>query len=223
MAVTRDSASAGTKTSATSVLTYSHTAGGSNPYLLVAVFIRYDEDVSSVTFGSTDLELIETEDRGAGSVELEVWGGFVTPGTSTVTVTLASSGHFGAGSISYNGVDTSSPVGTPVSTNGSSTSPSATGAAANANERVFACVSYSGEGTFTVGGTGTAGGEIETGTGDAAGAWWDAVGEADNSVNVSGTLGSSVNWCCIAVPLNEGTEPTPSASTADNLNLLGVG
>ena len=105
----------------TDTITFNHTCTGSNRILIVAVHIdNDDETVSSVTYNGVNLIYIgrATSPAGIGDNRTELWYKVgPTTGENEVVVTLSGANDCVAGAISYTGVDSSTPIGTPATAN----------------------------------------------------------------------------------------------------------
>lgn len=120
--------SAGTSSSSSTTLSWSHTCTGSNLCLLVGVALGNNADggsTMSATYNSvsmTSLGTVHTNNSFGGFIQLWYLKG---PATGANTVAITESGGstpltLVGGSISLTGVDQTSPVGTPVTAAGSS-------------------------------------------------------------------------------------------------------
>ncbi|MBW7866243.1 MAG: DUF11 domain-containing protein, partial [Candidatus Hydrogenedentes bacterium] len=118
--------------------TFSHTTGtGPNRLLLVGVTVQDNNvTVSSITYGGTALTSVGTGTRGSGGSRLHMaLYRLVNPpsGANDVVVTFSSTFQSGKGAVigasTYSNVNQTTPLGTFVTANGSSTAPSVTATA----------------------------------------------------------------------------------------------
>lgn len=124
MAIGRDAVAYSSGTGA-STLSWSHACAGTNRILTVAVRVFDDTNdtertVASVTYNGVALTRIDRQAQ--GNIASELWY-LVAPatGTNTVLVTLGAANDFsGASSVSFTGVDQSSPINTSAKAAGSS-------------------------------------------------------------------------------------------------------
>ena len=195
-------------------LAFSHTTTGSNTLLIVAVSLNVTNNttttVSSVTYGASSLTLIAA--GATGNRRVEYWKLPNAPaGTATVTVTpsaVANARRVGvvADAITFTGVDTTVPVGTPSFTGATSAAPSLT-VASNANQIILdtvAATGYAGGTTTTISmGPGQTQ-EWNVNTGQSTAQDVVASGSIKNgagSVTMSETLNQSVAWEIGALPI----------------------
>lgn len=118
--------STGTGTAGTTGITWSHTCSGSNRLLVVGVaFSATDTGVTTaVTYNSvsmTSLGKVHTNNQTGGFVELFY---LVAPatGANTVSYTASATGDLGGGSVSFTGVDQTTPVANTATNFGTGTS-----------------------------------------------------------------------------------------------------
>ncbi len=118
--------STGTGTAGTTNITWSHTCSGSDRLLVVGVaFSQTDTGVTTtVTYNGvsmTSLGKAHTNNQTSGFVELFY---LVAPatGTNTVSYTASTSGDLGGGSVSFTGVDQTTPVANTATNFGTGTS-----------------------------------------------------------------------------------------------------
>jgi hypothetical protein len=119
--------SAGQGTAAVTSITWSHTCAGSNRYVIVGASCSADAATLTATYGGvamTPLGLVHSGGLTSGFIRLF---GLVAPatGAATVIVTSSVSGDLSGGSISFTGVDQTTPVGTAVTATSVTTSVSA--------------------------------------------------------------------------------------------------
>lgn len=128
MAVARDTASAAQSFGGGSSLSWSHTASGSDRYVRVSAgFTGFSSTtVSAITYGGNAMTLVanvtNTSGWGGAGGFCYIWG-YVAPSTSsqTVSLTLSAGSNAGAaGSVSYTGVDQTTPSGDAVTGQGDS-------------------------------------------------------------------------------------------------------
>ena len=150
MAVAYDTASATTAFSnVSSVPTWSHTASGSDRYVRVSVgWAKLGTTTASATYGGNAMASVGNVTNAAGynsavTGKAEIFR-YIAPSTSsqTVAVTFSAGGNFGAaGSVSYTGVDQTTPDGTPVTATGTGTSASVTVTDATTGDMVSDAIS----------------------------------------------------------------------------------
>jgi hypothetical protein len=120
-----DASSSGNNGTGGTSITWSHTTGsGSDRIMFVGVSIRTGTvTVSSITYGAQSLTFIRRENL--SSICSEVWY-LIAPnsGTGTVTVNLSASSEAAGGSITYTGVNQTSPIDNSAGGTGTSNSPS---------------------------------------------------------------------------------------------------
>jgi hypothetical protein len=109
---------------------WSHTVTGTNTLLLAAVVCDTDSTtITAITYGGTAMtpltagsgNYIHANNASAGWVAVYKLAG-APAGTATVSVTLSASSVWEAGSLSFNGADTVTPLGTPQNAEGTSLS-----------------------------------------------------------------------------------------------------
>lgn len=124
-------------------ISWSHTCTGSNRYVIVGVSNSADGATASVTFNGVSMTALtaaihsNNSNQGYGRLF-----GLVNPptGTSTVAVSSTSSGDLSGGSISFTGVDQTTPVGTPVTAIGGTANTSVTVTGTTAGNMVVCTV-----------------------------------------------------------------------------------
>jgi hypothetical protein len=159
-AVGPSSAGGGTTAGASATsASWSHTATGTNRYVLAMVSFAdtsgsTPDPTVSATYGGTAMSNVGSVSVETGTVgSILVFFGLVNPATGAQTIALTSSkaDFIVGGSVSFTGVDQTSPVGTPVSANptavGTSLTASITGASTSQIAWFFA------NGTSMTGGT----------------------------------------------------------------------
>ncbi|MDQ2977360.1 MAG: right-handed parallel beta-helix repeat-containing protein, partial [Acidobacteriota bacterium] len=106
--------------------TWSHTVGaGSNRILIVGVsFKNGAANVNSITYGGTALVSIGSRTDAGTNTKIEIWK-LVAPasGTANIVVTLSAAKRIVAGSVSFTGVDQTTPNGAFASNVGSNNTP----------------------------------------------------------------------------------------------------
>ncbi len=112
-----------------SSFSFSHTSTGSDRLLIVSVHSdNGDRDVTTVSYGETNLNHLTTIIHSGGKPRIEVW--YLTApntGSNTVSVSLAGGADKCAiGAISYTGVNQTNPIQGTITTQGYSTTPSVT-------------------------------------------------------------------------------------------------
>lgn len=123
--------SAGATAAGATSVTFAHTCTGSNTLLIVGTAVGVNgTPATSATYAGvtmTSLGKVSTNNQASGFVEM--WY-LVAPatGTNNVIITSGAGADFSAGSISFTGVDQTTPVGTPVTSfgDGGVTAPAAT-------------------------------------------------------------------------------------------------
>lgn len=215
--VVRDRVAGGVKVANAAAFSFPHTAGGAHPYLVVLVDMSKGTTTSatSVAFRGRALSRLAAVGSASGTVRLEVWGGHVSPGTGSVQVALSGPCDCGGGAISYALVDDTEPVDPAriISRTSNGTGiwlGDGVSGAARPGQRFFLAAAWLKEVAFTPA-KGTAGGEIETGPGSTAFAWWDAPGEAALTGTLA-RLASAQTYALIAVPLNADVTPPDAPS-----------
>jgi hypothetical protein len=223
-AISVDSVATAVSASQVTSLSWSHTVGaGSNQILIVGISFR-DGNVSasgvSLTTASVPQALTRIGFINAGGSQnrTELWYLLAPPtGVGTVAVSMSASKMITAGSISFNGVNQSTPLGTFVSATAQSTAASVTVASAT-GQVVIDTVTANGDAvSLAVGALQTQRWNLFSSTGDAGsarGAGSTEPGAA--STTMSWTLGVSKPWSIGAVPL------IPAAVTPAFVNLKTV-
>jgi uncharacterized repeat protein (TIGR01451 family) len=186
-------------------LTWSHTVNSaSNGILIVGISFRDgNTSASSVTFGAAALTRIGFQNSGGNQNRTELWylkAPAVGPGT--ISVSMSSSKAIAAASISFTGVDQTSPLGTFASAAGDSQTPSVDVASA-ACEVVIDTMTANGDAnSLAVSGGQTQQWNIFTGSGDAGNArGGGSTRPGATSTTMSWNLGVSKPWSIGAVPL----------------------
>lgn len=210
MAIVFDAAASDTGSGGTQATT-THTASGSDRYVLIGVWAEGGVSISSISYGAQTPSLLHAHSVGAGWLY-----GLDDPATGGQTVTVnvsASSARFAIGIISYTGV---SSAGTPVEGEVSGGSPLTVNVSSAAGQMVvdFAVKAID---AFTVGASQTARIEIDDfdstfrclGMSEEAGA---------ATTTMSWTSAGADGWT-IAVALTEAAGAAPPKK----LMLLGVG
>jgi hypothetical protein len=196
--------SAGQSATATTTLTWSHTCSGTNRYVLVGVSMGQNPDTSrtmSATFGGTSMTSLGLVHSGGSTAGLVQLFGLVNPAAGASTVTVTASGTtdtLSGGSMSFTGVDQTTPVGTAVTASGTGTALSATVASTTTGNMVAgtACTGTS-TGITAVGNTSRWVKNVNgnTGAGNNAG----ETAAAGGSVSMTFTSGASDFWGVVAV------------------------
>ncbi len=195
MAIAFDAAASG-HTSATSV-TFTHTIGsGSNRIVFVCLAYRYNASILlnvSATFGGAAMTFM---DSNVSTWRYGVYAWYLknpTPGANTVVVTEANGNRYMyVGSVSFSGVDQTTPFGTRAKATGTSTAPAVTVASAVGSvclDVVYTEISTSAGINADAGQTGRWK-EVAAYLQSGAGSTKDGAA----SVVMSWTLGSSVLW-----------------------------
>ena len=185
-------------------LTWSHTIGtGLNRLLVVGVAMRKGNVVpTGVTFGGVPLTNIGTLATGKKDAGVSLWG-LASPasGAAGIVVTFGSKQKATAGSVSFDGVDQTTPWGAFVSINGNATTASITVASAPGEVVIDAISAHDGKITITPGSgqaqrwNSSSGG----GKGEIQGAGSTAPGSA--SVTMSWTLSKKKKFALGAVSI----------------------
>ena len=233
MAVAFDATANGSG-SAISSLTFAHTCTGSNLLLVVCVAWA-DTSVSGASLTSityNGVALTQYSSNGAGVGTNEVWY-LIAPSTGAHNVVVtwtnvnpaeAPSTNGVAGSLSFTGVDQTTPLGTAAQATGSSTTPSVTLTGASASNFVFDALlvssAASAQPTITVNASQVQRWQVKVG-----GAGFRIAGagstkaSAAGSVTMSWSLSAVRNWATIAI------EVLQVAATPTNRlrSLMGVG
>ena len=122
-----DSVSSAALSAANTSLTFSHTVGssGTNRLLVVGVSVRHDNSTYTigVTYNGVAMTEGGTSSRNEALCKIFYLAAPAT-GTNNVVVTLSKSLMFGAGAISFTGVNQTTPVSTFAGATGDSTTPS---------------------------------------------------------------------------------------------------
>src|SRR5262245_54837813 len=110
-----DTFSSAARATNNTTLSWSHTCGGANRYLLVAVTLPSARSVSGITYNGVGLSLVKAQSALANT-RSELWG-LVAPagGSNTIQVTVDSSCQFACGATSFKNVDQVTPLGTAAS------------------------------------------------------------------------------------------------------------
>jgi hypothetical protein len=185
---------------------FSHTSTGSNRLLIVSVHCdNGDRDVTTVSYGGTNLNHLTTIIHSGGKPRIEVW--YLTApdtGSNTVSVSLAGGADKCAiGAISYNGVNQTTPIQGTTTTQGYSTSPSVTVSTATGDLVQDAMASIS-DGSPSVGSGQTQIYNIETemgGPGVSSHYGAASTEEGDTSVIMSWTLSESKEWVIVGLSI----------------------
>ena len=120
-----------------SSLTWSHSVGTGEDRLLIVEVTTKQTAVSSVTYGGTPLSFLDSA-ANDDHARVEFWYLVDPPaGTASIVVSLPMQDKITAGSVSYSGVDQSSPLGVWTAATGESATPSVGGIPANAGDVVI--------------------------------------------------------------------------------------
>lgn len=214
--------------------TFAHTCTGTN--LLLVVCIEWTDtsisgaSLTSVTYNGVALTFLTS--NGAGIGLNEIWY-LIAPstGANNVVVTFTNivpaegpSTNAVCGSMSFTGVDQTTPLGTPGAATANSTAPSVTITGASANNFVFDSLLVSSanlaQPTITVNASQLQRWQTKIGGGTVriAGAGSTKASTA-GAVTMSWTLSAARNWATIAVEVLE----VAAVSTARQRTLVGVG
>lgn len=233
MAVAFD-ATASTSGLLAQTFTFSHTCTGSDRLLVVCIAWT-DTSISgatpsSVTYNGVALTFLTTNSAGIGVNE--IWY-LIAPstGANNVVVTFTNivpsegpSSNAVCGSMSFTGVDQTTPLGTPGTANANSTAPSVSVTGASASNFVFDSLlvasGASAQPTITVNASQLQRWQTKIGAGSVriAGAG-STKASAAGSVTMSWTLSVARNWATIAVEVLQ----VAVAGTARQRTLVGVG
>lgn len=199
MAIAFDAAATGGAASASSV-TFSHTCTGSDLLLLVGVHL-YNVNgatISSVTYNGIALTLVDSAANSNRRVSLYR---LVAPATGANDVVITLSGtefEVNGGSMSFTGVDQTTPLGTAVAANGNSTTPTVDVSAAT-NDVVAAVLAIEHSGTLSVGA-----GQTSRYSAVGGGGWNKYAGSTEpgattTTMSWSDTVGGA--WGIVGVPI----------------------
>jgi hypothetical protein len=212
---------AGASANGVSSVSWSHTIGGSDRYLVVAIGYTFSGGsvVSGVTVGGNAATLIARDVfAGSSNFRIDLWGYTAPPtGAQTIQVTfpLTASDVY-ANSSNYTGVHQSAPLGTPATANGNSAAPSvAVGSAAD--ELVVDGVYHNGTATLTVDGSQTQRWQGDPPANDGTTGHSTEAGAA--SVTMSWSLSPSAEWAIALVAL----KPAGAAARVSTLAMMGCG
>lgn len=199
MAIAYDDDSGGVAGSASS-LTFSHTCTGSDLLLLVGVSLYNlnGATISSVTYNSVAMTLVDTAVNSSRRASLYR---LVAPstGANDVVITLsASEFDIVGGSMSFTGVDQTTPLGTAATANGNSTAPSVNVSAAT-DDLVAAILCIEHSGTLSVGAGQTSRYSNIGGAGFIKGAGSTEPGAATTTMSWSDTVGGP--WGIVGVSI----------------------
>ena len=204
-AITVDNTATTTASAATS-LTWLHTVGsGADRILIVAMSYRTGNVSSfSVKYGGTSLTSIADVSPLGNQNKSQLWYLLAPPvGTANVTVTWTTSAQVVGASVSYTGVDQTSPLGlAAVGASIVSSQTASVTVVSGSGQLVVDCVSADGDAiSLTSGGSQTQ--KWSTGTGTAAG---DVRGGGSTQPGalatiMTWTLGANTQWSIAAVPL----------------------
>ncbi|MDP2632263.1 MAG: hypothetical protein Q8P25_00880 [Candidatus Curtissbacteria bacterium] len=181
---------------ACSSLTYSHTTSGSNRLLLVFVgFDDFPANITDVTYGGVSLTFVDGQTVGGRRIEL--WR-LIAPATGANDVVASFSANTAilAGSMSYAGVNQTTPLGTAAKASGVSTSASvdvSSGTGEIVADGVLGV--FAQPQSFTVGGGQTERWNQEQGDMDQAG----STEPGATTVTMSWTASCSCDWTIVGV------------------------
>ncbi len=205
--------------------TFSHVvAAGDNRLLAVAVMIRADEWVSSVTYLGDPLTLAKVQDGGDSDEQrVELWYLVAPPvGTADVVVSFASYVNpDGIAAVNFTGVDQASPIGATEGDNAASGTDATTEITTlNADSLIFGAVSARGGNTNPFG----PGTDIDELWDDNTGSvtldddgLWGGEREAPTAgvYTFNATLSNGNNWAIACLELKSWSPPSFSSITAD--------
>lgn len=123
----------------TATPTVTHTAAGTDRYVIIAIYANDDTTISAISYGAQTPTLIQRFNLGFGSSNTLWIFGLVNPntGSQTVSATLAGGSVLWAiGVSSYTGVDQTTPIGSPVTAEFSGASPVTVDATSSSGELV---------------------------------------------------------------------------------------
>lgn len=204
MAVAYDTvgpSSAGASATATNTVSWSHTCSGSSRLLIAAVAVGQNPDTgitTSATYNSvamTSVGVVHANNSGSGYVQMFR---LVNPasGANTVAVTASTTVNaLSAGSVSFTGVDQTTPIGTPATAFGFSTTPSVAVTGTTAGNMVIDAMVT---GTGVTSSTQTLRWSRITNTDTAGGIGASATADAGGSVTMSYSITSDW-WGIVAV------------------------
>jgi len=162
-----DSVGSGNNGDGTANITWSHVVGsGPNRFMMIGVSVKIETvSVLNVTIGGQSATLLRSDVR-AGEVKGEIW--YLvnpSPGSKAVTVTLSGLSKACGGSVSYTGVDQSSPIDNHQAVLYGGTTPSISLTTTLATDWIFSNLAISGTATVTGHGSGQGHRFYEVGTG----------------------------------------------------------
>lgn len=203
MAVTFDAvgpSAAGQGTAGVTSITWSHTCTGTNLYVIVGASRGGASTTLTATFGGVTMTQLGTVASGGGTDGSVYLFGLVNPpaGASTVLVTAGAARDLSGGSISFAGVDQTTPAGTAVTATSAVTSVSVNVTATTVGNMVAATACYGGGNTVTAGQTSQYSKILNGNTGAGANSGETAAGSG-GTVAMSFSAGFSDNWGIVAV------------------------
>jgi PKD repeat protein len=206
-----DAASSTTLSTAGSSMSWTHTTGsGNNRFLIVAVGIHASSGtpttVTNVTYGGTAMTQETTDIYSATTPQIREYTFILinpASGSNTIKANFAASTTAEGGSVSYTGVDQTTPIQSAATNKGSGTSESASVTVSGSNRWVFghlACYRTSGSYTITDGsGQNRRWGQtsqLYKGVAD------DKSSVSSGSVSMSWTTTSTVSWVVSDLAIN---------------------
>lgn len=203
-------------------ISWSHTvSAGPNRLLVVSISFR-DGNVSadSVTYNGVPLVADVAINSPGNQNRTEIWHMVAPPvGTATVTIAMSAKKDVAATSISFTGVNQSTPLGSPVSAAGQSTGASVTATSA-VGELVLDTVTANGDANgLVVNASQTQQWNFFSGPGDASSARsGGSTKTGASSVAMSWTLNVSKPWSVVAVPIKPA--PTPVIGATKNFQIV---
>ena len=204
--ITRNSATSSACSGNPNPCTVAHTVAGADPFLLVCVAVYHyasTPTISTPTWNSLPLTPLDTNSNASCGDKCTVaLYGLANPGAATANVSVGFSGSYtGAviGAVSYNGVDPTTPTGTPVRATGSG-SPASVTVSSNSGEIVQDCLgSMAAGGVPSVASGQTSNWSLFDGGGYTHGASSYMTG-APSTVS-AWTLNGSPQWGMLGVPI----------------------
>jgi hypothetical protein len=226
--VTFEAVSSGQSTGTS--LTFSHNRGnGFSTVTLVSVQLGRQTTISSATYGGNSMTLVGTSSisslSGVRNTVLIYRIINAPTGNQNVVINVSGSNGIVAGAISYSQVNTTTPLGTFRSSNGSSTSASVGSIPTTSGAAVFSAISHAHNSTPSLGS-----GQVSrwqrisnSSTDRAKGTASTKVISSGTSTSVSYTMGGSDRWAAAAVSINPIVCGTLTASvTKSDIPCLGI-
>ena len=215
-----DSVGSGNNGDGRANITWTHVVGsGPNRFMVIGLAIKTDTvTASSVTVGGQAATLLRSDPR-VSEVRGEIWYLInPDPGSKTVTVTLSGSSKASGGSISYTGVDQSSPIDNHQGVLYAGTSPSVSLTTTTANDWLFSNLAISGTATVTAHGVGQVHRFYDIGTGGSGTSRAGDEGD-DKPTTTLGSYTMSWNVSFYSETVAQAVAFKPAPSTAGHVDL----